>query len=94
MAWGSTRTTTLIMAAMIGEAFAVEYLRSLPGDARAAAAARIRTRFLASIDEYRGQKIASGDPKDTIAHQMMGDEMARGADAAFAALVDLAAQEG
>jgi hypothetical protein len=33
------------------------------------------------------------DPKDTIAHQMMGDEMARGAEQAFVGLIELASIE-
>jgi hypothetical protein len=88
-----TKMATLLMSAMIGEAVAVEFLRSLTPTERTAATERMLKAAQASVKEYAEEKITSSDPKDTIGHQMMASDMQRGIEPMLRALVELAAKD-
>jgi hypothetical protein len=89
-----TKMATLIMSAMIGEAVAIEFLRRLSPDDRAAATERMLQTVRASVKEYANEKVASPNPTDTVGHQMMASDMERGCEPMLRALVDLAGKDG
>jgi hypothetical protein len=88
-----TKMATLIMSAMIGEAVAAEFLRSLPAGERQATVDRITATVNVGIEAYANEKLASAEPKDIVGHQMMAEEMRRGVAPMMQELLGLAAKD-
>jgi hypothetical protein len=89
-----TKMATLIMSAMIGEAVAAEFLRSLPAEQRQTVVDRITATVNAGVKAFADEKLASAEPKDIVGHQMIVEEMRRGIAPMMQELLDLAAKDG
>lgn len=87
MAW-DTKMSSLLASAMIAEAVAVEYLRGLGVDGRAAAAERITATLQASMKQFAETKIT--DPADGIKHRIMVDDLGRRVEPMLKTLLGLA----
>lgn len=87
MAW-DTKMSTLLASAMIGEAAAVEFLRSLPADARKPAIERMSATLQASLKQFSETEI--GNPADSMKHKIMIDDLTRRIEPMLKTLLDLA----